>query len=160
MISLKFYQAEDFKELNYQLSDLQMEYTASVDLALQRISEREKNGDFFAKPISIFEEKKAVGFFVLDFGKDKLELSENPDCILVRSFSINPKFQGLGYGKTAMNFVYDFIKNNYPEVSEVVLSVNEKNDLAYQIYLKTGYHFYGKTREGRSGLQRILTKKI
>lgn len=160
MIRLKFYKAEDFTELNYQLNDLQMEFTATVDFALERILEREKNGDFFAKPISIFENEIPVGFFVFDLGKDKLELSDNFNCILVRSFSINPKFQGLGYGKMAMNLVPKFVQNNYPDVSEVVLSVNEKNDLAYQIYLKTGYNYYGKTREGRSGLQRILTKKI
>ncbi|WP_417429030.1 GNAT family N-acetyltransferase [Halpernia sp.] len=160
MIFLKFYKPKDFEDLNYNLSELQMEFTATLNLVLERIKERELNSDFFSQPISIFLDEKPVGFFVLDLGEDKFGLTENPDSILVRSFSVNPKFQGEGIGKSAMFLITDFVKNNFPKVNEIILSVNERNELAYQIYLKTGFHFFGKIISGKSGLQKILCKKI
>ena len=160
MISLEFYKSDNFTDLNYQLSKIQMEFTATVDSALERIGERKLKQDFLAHPISIFNDEKPIGFFVLDLGKDKFGLTENENSILIRSFSVNPKFQGKGIGKNAMFLVTEFIKNNFSEVNEIVLSVNERNDLAFQIYLKAGFQFFGKTREGRSGPQKILFKKI
>jgi N-acetylglutamate synthase-like GNAT family acetyltransferase len=36
---------------------------------------------------------------VLDFGKDKFELTDNESSVLVRSLSVNPQMQGRGIGK-------------------------------------------------------------
>ncbi len=77
--------------------------------------------------------------------------------MLIRSFSINPNFQGKGYGKLAMQLATDFVKEHLPSINELVLSVNCRNIGAYQVYLKAGYQDIGKTIIGQAGKQNVLS---
>lgn len=157
MVHLKFYEQKDFPGVDYALDENQLQYTAIAGQALQRIEERE---DTLAFPITIFEDEHPAGFFVLDFGNDKLDLTDNKNAMLLRSFSINPKLQGKGIGKTAMIQVDEFVRENFKDCDEIVLAVNQNNIAAYQLYRNTGYHYEGKTRIGRSGPQYIMFKKL
>lgn len=157
MVRLEFFKESDFTELNYVLDENQLQYTSTVEKALDRIKER-NDGKAFA--VTIFEDEKPAGFFVLDFGEDKLDLTDNEKSVLLRSFSINPGLQGKGIGKTAMHKVGDFVKENFPYCNEIVLAVNQKNVSAYHTYLKAGYLYDGKTRIGRSGPQYLMDKKL
>ena len=96
----------------------------------------------------------------MDFGIDKLDLTENENSTLLRSLSINPEYQGKGIGKTAMIVLSDFVKENFPECDEVVLAVNFNNKSAYDLYLKCGFKDEGKTREFKNGYQHLLSKRI
>lgn len=160
MTELKFYQSEDLSELDYILDDIQSQYTATAKQSLEKIEERNQKGDFFAYPITIFYQEKIAGSFVLDFGEDKFDLTENADSVLLRSLSINPDFQGKGIGKSAMTKADHFIREHFTDCNEIVLAVNEKDTQAFQLYIKTGYEFEGKTREGRSGTQFLMFKKL
>ncbi|WP_379966029.1 GNAT family N-acetyltransferase [Epilithonimonas sp. UC225_85] len=158
MITLSFYKSEDFEDLtSYTLDEQQSRFTAMPKATLEIIKEK-NTGDKF--PISIFYQNKAVGFFVLDFGKDKFELTENENSTLLRSLSINPDYQGKGIGKTAMIVLSDFVKENFPDCDEVVLAVNFNNKSAYNLYLKCGFRDEGKSREMIKGFQHLLSKRI
>ncbi|MFN1217221.1 GNAT family N-acetyltransferase [Chryseobacterium kwangjuense] len=157
MISLTFFKQEDFSEVNYTLDEVQQQFTATPEMALQRIRER---NDAQAFAITITEDAIPAGFFVLDFGEDKMDLTENKNSVLIRSLSVNPQFQGKGIGKMAMQIVDDFVRENFPECDEIVLAVNQKNIPAYHMYLKTGYLYDGKTRIGRSGPQYLMHRKL
>lgn len=158
MTTLAFYKPEDFIDLtNYTLDDEQSQFTAMPKATLEIIKEK-NTGDKF--PVSIFLNDKAVGFFVLDFGEDKFDLTENVNSTLLRSLSINPEYQGKGVGKTAMVIVSDFIKENFPACTEIVLAVNFNNKSAYNLYLKCGFLDEGKTREMSKGSQHLLSKRI
>ncbi len=134
-----------------------MRFTATAQQALKNISERDDSDAF---PITIFENDIPAGFFVLDFGKDKLELTDNQNSVLIRSLSVNPQMQGRGIGKSAMMKVDEFVKEHFKNCNELVLAVNQKNDSAYHIYLEAGYIYDGKTRIGRSGPQYLMHKKL
>ena len=157
MVSLEFFTEEDFSEVNYTLDEIQMQYTSTAEFALQRIKER---NDHKAFPITIFCDGKAVGFFVLDFGEDKFDLTDNQNSTLLRSLSINPQLQGQGIGKYAMILIDDFVEKNFKDCNEIVLAVNQNNISAYELYLKVGYQYDGKTRIGRSGPQYLMYKKL
>lgn len=158
MITLSFYKSEDFEDLtSYALDELQSQFTAMPKATLEIIKEK-NTGDKF--PVSIFYQNKAVGFFVLDFGADKLDLTENENSTLLRSLSINPECQGKGIGKAAMIVLSDFVKENFPECNEVVLAVNFNNKSAYDLYLKCGFKDEGKSREMSKGFQHLLSKSI
>lgn len=158
MISLEFFKPEEhLSGVSYSLDESQLRFTASATQALQSIEERDDNKAF---PITILENNVPAGFFVLDFGNDKLELTDNENSVLVRSLSINPHMQGRGIGKIAMMLIDDFVRKNFKQCDEIVLAVNQKNDSAYYIYLKAGYIFDGKTRIGRSGPQYLMYKKL
>jgi ribosomal protein S18 acetylase RimI-like enzyme len=110
--------------------------------------------------VTIFEDGNPAGFFVLDFGKDKLELTDNVSSALIRSLSVNPQIQGRELGKSAMLKLDGFVRENFKDCDELVLAVNQQNESAYHIYLKAGYIYDGKTRIGRSGPQYLMYKKL
>lgn len=158
MVSLEFFKSDEhLSGVSYSLDENQLRFTASPNQALENI---EKRDDHDAYPITILENFVPVGFFVLDFGKDKFELTDNENSVLVRSLSVNPDVQGKGIGKAAMIQVDDFVRKNFKHCDEIVLAVNQKNDSAYHIYLKAGYIYDGKTRIGRSGPQYLMYKKL
>lgn len=157
MINLQFFTQEDFSRLNYALDENQSQFAATVERALLNIERREDNDAF---PITIMKDNTPAGFFVLDFGEDKFELTDNKDSVLVRSLSVNPEMQGTGIGKGAMMKVDDFVRENFQNCNEIVLAVNQRNESAYHIYLETGYIYEGKTRIGRSGPQYLMYKKL
>lgn len=157
MVHLKFFVPEDLSDLNYVLDEAQCLYTSTAEQALERIKER---GDILAFPVTIFNDGIVVGFLVLDFGADKFDITDNSDSVLLRSLSINPALQGKGIGKSVMVIVDEFIKDHFESCDEIVLAVNQNNTIAYEIYLKTGYLFDGKVREGRSGSQFLMSKKL
>lgn len=157
-IQLKFYNESHLETLiSYTLSEEQTKFTALPFQAFERLKERTDN---HAKPITIMLDNEPIGFFVLDYGEDKLEMTDNENSLLVRSLSINPKHQGKGYGKIAMNLVDRFIKENFPTIDELVLAVNFKNKAAYDLYLKVGYIDNGSQREWYNGSQHLLKKKL
>lgn len=160
MVTLQKYNFTHFPYLDYRLDEEQDKFTAIAPVALERLTQRNLQGDFSAFPITIFFERLPAGFFVLDFGNDKLDLSDNPNSVLLRSLSINPKFQGKGVGKNAMLKIPELLKNYFPQTTEIVLAVNEKNTVAAVLYEKCGYIFSSKTRIGTSGLQRIMIKYL
>ncbi|MBL1223420.1 GNAT family N-acetyltransferase [Chryseobacterium sp. L7] len=157
MVRLELFKQEDFSALNYALDENQQQYTSTVEQALKRIKER---NDSKAFSVTVFEDDEPAGFFVLDFGEDKFELTDNTQSTLLRSLSINPALQGRGIGKEAMQIVDEFVKKTFPDCDEIVLAVNQKNLSAYHIYLKTGYVYDGKSRMGRSGPQYLMYKKL
>ncbi|MFC3160879.1 Acetyltransferase (GNAT) family protein [Chryseobacterium arachidis] len=157
MINLKFFTQKDFHGVQYTLSELQLEYTSTAEFALKRMAERNTGLEF---AVTIFFDEKPAGFFTLDFGEDKFDLTDNPNSALLRSLSINPELQGKGIGNAAMMQVDDFVRKNFSDCEEIVLAVNQNNILAYELYLKVGYHYEGKTRIGRSGPQYLMFKKL
>ena len=157
MITLQHFHNDHLSDLDYELDEVQRNFTSSAAQALERISERNSKNDFLAFPITILKDEKAVGFFVLDFGNDKLDLIKNSKSVLIRSLSVNPSLQGNGIGFTAMEIIPEFIKiHDFPETKEIVLAVNNKNVGAYKMYLKAGYTDSGVQRPWKDGFQHFL----
>lgn len=158
MVHLAFYESKDYDDLtSYGLDEQQKHFTAMPKATLELIKEKNTSDKF---PISIFYNNQTVGFFVLDFGQDKFELTDNENSTLLRSLSLNPEYQGKGIGKTAMLLLSDFLKTEFPECEEVVLAVNFNNKTAYDLYLKCGFEDDGKTREMSKGWQHLLSKHL
>ncbi len=157
MVKLVNFHNDHFDVLNYKLNKAQADFTASIDYC---INERRDQLDPLKTLVTVLYDNKPVGFFVLDNGVDKLALTDNIASIMVRSFSINPAYQGKGIGSKAMQLVEQFVKAQLPTVTEIVLSVNFKNNNAYRTYLKAGYVDTNKTIVGQMGGQNVLSKKI
>jgi RimJ/RimL family protein N-acetyltransferase len=137
----------------FSLEEEQHQFTALPAEALQII---DKN----RFPIVMIADEKAVGFFVLHQGEAIQDYTSNPDALLLRAFSVNQFHQGKGYAKKAMKLLPDFIKQNFMEVDEIVLAVNERNIAARSLYLNSGFEDQGKKLMGRKGWQSILTYSL
>lgn len=156
-VSLKFFAREDLSGVRYDLDEFQSKYTSSASFALNRIARRNTGQEF---AVTVFCHAVPAGFFTLDFGEDKLELTGNQKSVLLRSLSVNPAMQGKGIGKAVMAEVEQFLRQHFKDCDEIVLAVNTDNIFAYDLYLKAGYLCEGKTREGRNGLQYLMAKRF
>jgi RimJ/RimL family protein N-acetyltransferase len=102
----------------------------------------------------------AVGLFQLNTGLEKMDYGTNTNAILLRSFSLNPTFQGKGIAKEVLRQLPDFIRRNFPEVNEVLLSVNKRNSHAHRLYSDAGFTDTGRLMNGPFGEQHILSFKL
>ncbi len=134
-IELCFFSEHHLKDLNYILNENQLTFVRPPIFALNRA--KKKIGNEFS--LTILLNKRPVGFLALDFGNDKLILGNNKNAVMLRSLSINPEFQGKGIAKVAMFQVIDFVKIHFPKCTEIILSVNTRNENAYHLYVKSGY---------------------
>lgn len=158
MVRLVKYNKCHFEILDsYKLNKTQSNFTATIDYC---INERKDTEDVLKTLVTVLYKDLPVGFFVLDRGENKFNITSNPNAILVRSFSINPDYQGKGIGTKSMELVVDFTKKHIPNINEIVLSVNFKNNNAYNVYLNSGYVDNNQTIMGRMGAQHVLSKRI
>lgn len=155
MNGLRPYQAADLTELStYQLDQNQSAYSRSPYEAIvlaKQLAVPTRHG------VTLWHDGSAVGFFILDSGPERSEFSDNDDALLLRSFSINPKYQGQGLGHQVMAGLPDYCMAYLPECCEVVLGVNQHNQPAYELYLSHGFVDLGRTRIGPSGPQYMLS---
>lgn len=144
MLQLVSYNEKYYEPLNYKLLPEQVEFTSSIDQC-------KKDGVFSDSQksvITIIHNEEPIGFFILDTGVAKTKLTDNKFAILLRSFSLNPTYQGKGLGKKAVLLITDLLRQKYPETNEIVLSVNVRNISAYNTYLNTGFVDTKKYVEG------------
>lgn len=157
-ITLAFYEeSHRAGVMAYTLPEEQLQFTALPKAVFERLGQRV---DAHAKPVTILKDGFPVGFLVLDYGDDKLDLTENTNALLIRSLSLNPLYQGYGYGKHAMMLIGEFVKKHYAHVNELVLAVNTDNTSAFRLYLGVGYKYDGRQCKGIRGMQYVMSKKM
>lgn len=102
-------------------------------------------------PIVGVVDNEVVTFFVLE-EKEAVKLYTNdPDTVLLRTFSTNYKHQGQGYAGQSLKLVPEFLKENLPHIEKIVLGVNVKNTAAQSLYKKHGYVDEGGRYMGSRG---------
>lgn len=158
MISIKPCDTTHFEALSsYELNEQQSVFALvpKYILSNQTIMENKLRTQF-----TILYNEEPVGLFSLDLSEDRLIYTENKASILLRAFSIMPEHQGKGIAKSTMLALPDLINEYYPEIDEIVFGVNYENELAYNLYLKTGYEDSGRTYQGVKGPQHCMFKAI
>jgi diamine N-acetyltransferase len=101
---------------------------------------READDDLNARPRAIFVAQKLVGFLMYD------ATSEGDTAQLYR-FMIDRSFQGLGYGKAALQAVLDEIRS-LGHISRVSICYEPENLAARQLYAKEGFVEEGLDEDG------------
>lgn len=102
-------------------------------------------------PIVILNDKKPVGFFLLQSTDRVMEYTNNSKALLLTSLSIDHAQQGKGFAKQGMSLLSELVKLEFPEYNEIVLAVNHKNIPAQKLYEKVGFSDTGKRTTGRLG---------
>lgn len=156
MIILRPYNDSDYKDLDYQLPVEQSKFTSTI----YQCKKDDVFIDFQKIVVSVIYNEFPIGFFILEKGNDKLKLTDNKTSIMLRSFSINPLYQGKGLGKKTMLLIIDYVQKNFKNIDEIALSVNIKNKNAYHTYLNSGFTDTQKYINGVMGKQHVLVKKV
>lgn len=100
----------------------------------------------FLECYGIYDEEKMVGFSA--FGKNP----EDGTIWIVRHM-VDKNLQGKGYGKSGLKVVIEFLKNKY-SCSEIYLDVVEENEVATNLYVKTGFKATGN-KNGHSPIYKL-----
>ncbi|MGJ7913261.1 GNAT family N-acetyltransferase [Neobacillus sp. LXY-1] len=149
---LAFY-TPDYKTFfeDYVLEGDQLKFTSEPLDALKICDE-----DPGRYPVVILFNDEPAGFFVLHGQEGVKEYWENDQALLLRAFSVNPKYQGKGIAQKSMMQLPEFVKEHFSGVNEVILAVNCKNVAAQHVYKKTGFIDKGVRAWGRNGEMFIL----
>lgn len=160
MIHLEPYKFSHFDDLNsYQLMPEQAKYTRQPwqwSDGTTLLLEAGMTG------VTILLDSKAVGFFVLDRSHNKFAYTDNKQAILLRSFSINPLYQGQGVARQSIqpDLIDRIIYNISPHYNEIVLAVNPQNIRAYHLYRNAGFQYGGRIIIRRHAINSVLQRSI
>lgn len=108
---------------------------------------------------AIVVSKMTVGFFILR------EKQAMPDwaprgVVTLHSFRISRACQGKGYGKAGAGLAISWVRQNRPDVRQLMLAVNARNVLAKSVYLRVGFVDTGEVFQGPVGDQHILNVEV
>lgn len=148
-VHIEFYHPKYQQQLkDYLLPKEQQVYTAMPVRAIER-----GIGKTDYHPVLIIYNQQIAGFFVLDGGDDVKELVANSNAILLRSYSVDINFQGLGIASQSLQLLPAFVEKHFPTINEIVLGVNHQNHVAQTVYMKNGFIDKGKRIVGKLGEQ-------
>lgn len=113
------------------------------------------------RPHVILADDQVVGFFLIDTAYVQTNDTATLQSLGLRKFFIDTKYQGKGYAKQALQLLPEYLIANYSNHTDVFLTVNCKNDIAKNLYLKNGFIdtntlHYG----GPSGPQHIMKQVL
>ncbi|UUM31795.1 GNAT family N-acetyltransferase [Vibrio japonicus] len=133
------------------VDDSQLKYVGTTEEILNNL-----NGSCI--PHIIKQDCAIVGFFLLDFNySESYEFVKENSSIGLRAYLIDAKQQGNGYGVKAVMLLPDYVKSHFPDVSKIYLTVNCKNPIAQNCYVKAGFIDNGDLYlGGAAGPQHIM----
>ena len=118
--------------------------------------------DAAQRAVTILHAGEPVGFFILDGSSAREEYSANPQALLLRSMSLNPRHQGNGYAHAALApaCLDPFVRAHFPDCDEIVLGVHHANRPAIRLYQRAGFHDTGRNYPGLKGLQYVYHRRL
>ncbi|MEK5393287.1 GNAT family protein [Margalitia sp. FSL K6-0131] len=142
------YYNERYKNLieQYTLSEEQLCFTATPKDCVELSKKDPERYSILA-----IEGEQLVTFFVLHKNEGVKPYSNNKHAILLRAFSTDFHHQGKGYAKQALMLLPEIVRSHFPEMNEIVLAVNLKNEVAQGLYKKCGFVDEGVRMMGEKG---------
>jgi len=141
--------------VEYSLPSDQLEFTGLPQDIIERDAKNPKK-----HLIVIKARDEVAGFFELDESDDRKSYSNNPKALLLRGYSVNPKYQGRGIATGSIYALPDFIRKEFPDFNEVVLGVNARNLAAQRVYQKAGFEDTGRRLMRPKGEQIVMCLRV
>ena len=151
MITIEKLQSKHTEQLNsLSVSEEQLQFIGSLENIIANVNDS-------IHPYVIVVEECVVGFFLIDTAySEKYQFAQH-NSLGLRSYFIGRDFQGMGYGSAAILALFHYLPENYPNKSNVYLTVNCKNLSAKKCYLKGGFiDKEGLYLGGNAGPQHIM----
>lgn len=108
------------------------------------------------QPFFIYFNDFLIGFFALYTNKTSNYYSSNEHAILLKSFSIDSRFQKRGHALNTLRILPEIINLNFPDKDEIILTVHHTNIPAINLYIKAGFIDKGMRFEGDFGEELIF----
>jgi diamine N-acetyltransferase len=159
-VSLKHWQllspSEQAAVLSLNVTAQQIEFAGTVERSIQACQEAQTND---VAGLAVLHAQAVVGFLVIKRGSSAPAWA-GASAVAINAMRIDLSQQGKGLGTAALQAVAAWLPANWPESSELVLSVDEENQLARSAYAKAGFVDLGKREEGRIGWVRYMSRPV
>ncbi|MED1865239.1 GNAT family N-acetyltransferase [Fictibacillus nanhaiensis] len=116
--------------------------------------------DIFNQPFVIYSNQQLVGWFALYTEGSGNIYTNNKQAILLKSFSIDVRFQKRGFGLDSLKLLPNIVKQQYKDKNEIILTVHETNDAAISLYRKAGFIHKGENYNGEYGIEMIFRMSL
>jgi RimJ/RimL family protein N-acetyltransferase len=151
-VKVRKYESKDLQAtLEYSLPAEQAIFTSIPSEVLETFQ-----SDIFNQPFVIYCDQQLVGWFALYTDGIGNIYTNNKEAILLKSFSIDARFQKRGFGLNSLKLLPNIVKQQYRDKNEIILTVHETNHAAISLYKKAGFIHEGENYEGEYGIERIF----
>ncbi|MCL1635916.1 GNAT family N-acetyltransferase [Luteimonas sp. SX5] len=149
------------RELTAQVRALRVapeQYSFVGDIAFNLVdAERDPRSDAMA----ILDGDGVIGFYRLDYAPTIVAWQPIAASVGLRSFLIDRRCQGRGYGTLAIAACCDDLRRRHPERKLLALNVNCINRSAIRAYRKAGFVDTGELYfGGRAGPQHLMLRSL
>ncbi|KPC28353.1 Acetyltransferase [Pseudomonas syringae pv. cilantro] len=105
-------------------------------------------------------DEKPVGFFLLKRGDCLPHWVQEDLTATLHALQIDQREQGKGLGKATLQALPAALKRKWPDIQQLMLSVDADNSAAIGLYVGQGWVDTGEAYRGRIGFERRLTLKL
>lgn len=147
------------QRFNKQIRDYELQDATFTGLPENAVRMSKTNMDYHPC-LAVISEDVVPTFFVLAYGKDKFRYTDNPQSMLLRSFPTDDRYVRKGYALRALTLLPEYVRNKFPNVTEIVPGVNRRNAHAQKLYEKAEFKKQANTYVGRRGEQFIYRKIV
>ncbi len=138
------------------ITQAQIEYAGSVAKQLKVIA-AESGVDMVG--LAILDQEVVVGFLALK-RRTKAPHWATPNAAVISGMRIDQSVQGRRLGTAALTELPTWVGQNWPECTELSLSVDEDNAQAIRAYSNAGFADLGQRAQGRIGWVRYMSKPL
>ena len=111
--------------------------------------------------MAILADDEVIGFYRLDYAPTIVAWKPVPASVGLRSFLIDRRYQGHGYGTAAVEACCADVRRRHPEPRLLALNVNCMNRGAIRAYRKAGFVDTGELYFGGSaGPQHLMLRSL
>ncbi|WP_088040743.1 GNAT family N-acetyltransferase [Bacillus sp. EAC] len=133
-IILKPVTRENWEEaMDLQVNESQKNFVPSVSVSLAKVYIKPDGENVEYLPFAIYDDQKMVGFMMHAYEENTTY------SYWINGFIIDQKYQGNGYGKSALKEMINWITSQFSQCEEIRLTVNKENKYASNIYQKLGF---------------------
>lgn len=136
---------------SYRLPDEQAIYTSMPVDVVEAFQKDSAN-----QPFVIYVDQALVGCFALYTEPKGNVYTANEKALLLKSFSIDSRYQKRGYALRTLQILPELAKRLYSQKDEIILTVHYTNTPAQNLYRKAGFVDKGLRYEGEYGEEWIM----
>jgi GNAT superfamily N-acetyltransferase len=115
-----------------------------------------------SEALALLLDEVVIGYVRID--RAATALGDHPlaeGAVALRSFLIDATRQGEGLGRRALDAIHAWVAGRHPDRERILLTVNVRNEVAVQVYLRAGYRNDGELYHGGlAGPQHVLWRPL
>lgn len=138
------------------ISQQQIEYAGTVANTISLLEQHPENN---VLGVVILAGSQVAGLFLLK-RRNMTPHWVNVGAAVITALRIDEALQGKGLATAALQLLPQWLAGHWPDIHQLVLSVDEENHAAIRAYNKAGFIDQGKREMGRIGWVRYMSRQL